>query len=209
MTTTEVGWRACESQVLVMDKLMNYIWIRSNRVGSIKKNHMITLQPWDNVAKCNSDDNCCRLHVRGRLYTIHVFYDFIFSRWYAITVPFSREIEMHLYHFVGLNICWNWFEKHQFCIKNHIKSNKISISNYRKRTSWPLSWNYHLSADLFFITFVARIFSCFIYVFFVSPAQKWNDNKMVLHALQIHKSLRKWMLFWYRVPCVGQPNLAH
>lgn len=105
MTTTEVGWRACESQVLVMDKLMNYIWIRSNRVGSIKKNHMITLQPWDNVAKCNSDDNCCRLHVRGRLYTIHVFYDFIFSRWYAITVPFSREIEMHLYHFVGFNIC--------------------------------------------------------------------------------------------------------
>lgn len=113
------------------------------------------------------------------MYTIHAnfFYDFIFSRSYAIIMPFSREIEMHLFHFVGLNICENWFEKHQFCIKNHIKSNKISISNYREETSWPLSWNYHLSADLFFYCFCCSYFFMFYLCIFFSLLPK---NEMTI-----------------------------
>lgn len=42
MTTTEVGWRACESQVCVMDELMNYMdSVKSSRFNKEKSHDYI------------------------------------------------------------------------------------------------------------------------------------------------------------------------
>lgn len=42
MTTTEVGWRAYESQVCVMDKLMNYMdSVKSSRFNKEKSHDYI------------------------------------------------------------------------------------------------------------------------------------------------------------------------
>lgn len=90
---------------------------------------------------------------------------FAIMRYFHVKLRCIYWIPFFLVFFVESSI-----ENHQFYIKNHRISNKISISSWSKKIALASSIKASSLDWPFFIAFDARIFcvcSCFIYLFFV------------------------------------------